>query len=316
MKAADTLRARLGGNMKESMGATRPAAPIADPPAAAPALHGETPAKYQGAARVKDALAIEVDRIMPDPDQPRKKFDPEALAELAASMKTRGQLQPIRVRWNDAVSRWNIVVGERRYRAALLAGLPTLICIAVKGSPTADEILEDQLVENCLRTDLRPVEQARAFRALIDRRGWSYRQLAERLHIAPASVARALALLDLPSDLQGRVEAGELAPSVAYEVSRLDDPNRQREVADEVVSQGLNRSAASEAVRRAAGKAKGKGAKAKARKVTSRIFRTASGPRVTVEYRRGLDATTILAALRDATSALEAELSVEGQAAA
>ena len=108
-------------------------------------------------------------------------------------------------------------------------------------------------MENALREDLKPIEQAHAFRALIDRRGWSYRQLGEALHIAPSSIARALALLDLPGDLQGRVTAGELAPSVAYEVSRLEDPDRQREVADQVVKQNLSRAEAVAAVRRAAG---------------------------------------------------------------
>jgi ParB family chromosome partitioning protein len=307
MKAADDLKARLGGNMKESMGAGRPVGSPSIVSPATPAFHGET-AKYQGAARIKDALAIEVDRLAPDPDQPRKEFDPDALAELAASLKARGQLQPIRVRWNEAVSRWNIVVGERRYRAALLAGLPTLMCIETKGSPTPDEILEDQLVENCLREDLKPIEQAKAYRALIARRGWSYRQLAESLHIAPASVARALALLDLPEDLQGRVTAGELAPSVAYEVSRLDDPDRQREVAALVVNESLNRLEATEAVRQAAGrpaKRKGRGM-GKAKKPTSRVFRTAAA-KVSVELRKGAGAEAIRAALVDALSQLDAE---------
>ena len=68
------------------------------------------------------------------------------------------------MRWSDAVSRWIIVTGERRYRAAVLAGLPTLACIEAKGPLTAEDILEDQLVENCLREDLKPIEQARAFK--------------------------------------------------------------------------------------------------------------------------------------------------------
>ena len=318
MKSAKDLITRIGGNMKESMGANWQAGATA--PASSPVgapFHGET-GKYQGAARIKDALSIEVERISPDPDQPRKDFDQDALAELAASLKARGQLQPIRVRWSDAVSRWIIVAGERRYRAALLAGLPALVCIEAKGPLTSEDILEDQLVENCLREDLKPIEQARAFKALIDRRGWSYRQLAEALHIGPASVARALALLELPEDLQGRVTAGELAPSVAYEVSRLESPAQQREVAARVVEEGLSRAEATEVVRRAAGrpgKAKGRGA-GKARKVTSHLFRTTAGPRVTVELRRGLDTGMIRAALVEALGQLDAECRAEDHAAA
>jgi ParB family chromosome partitioning protein len=313
MKSAEDLKSRIGGNMRESMGAHRPAA-TPSLTAGSPSLHGET-AKYRGAARIKDALAIDLDRLMPDPDQPRKDFDPEAIADLAASLKARGQLQPIRVRFVTSADRWVIVAGERRYRAALLAGLASLMCIEAKGDPGPDDILEDQLVENCLREDLKPIEQAKAFRALIDRRGWSYRQLSDHLHVAPASVARALALLDLPDDLQGRVEAGELAPSVAYEVSRIDDRDTQREVADRVVSEGLSRAETVEEVRRAEGRstvkrsASSKGRGGKPRKVTSRTFRTPTGPRVVVEFRKGLDHEVILAALEDIRRQLEGERS-------
>jgi ParB family transcriptional regulator, chromosome partitioning protein len=307
MKSADDLKARLGAHMKESMGGARPAG-AAGPLPPPGAFHGET-ARGQGVARIKDALAIELDRIAPDPDQPRKEFEPESLAELAASLKARGQLQPIRVRWDEGSARWVIIAGERRYRAALLAGLPTLACIEAKGPLSPEDILEDQLVENCLRQDLRPIEQARAFRALIERRGCSYRQLGESLSLAPASIARALALLDLPAEVQGRVEAGELAPSVAYEVSRLDDPGAQREVAGRIVAEDLNRTEAIEAVKEAAGRssgAKGRGAsKAKARKVTSRVIRTAPGPRVTIEFKRGLDDAMIRAALVDALGQID-----------
>ena len=149
-------------------------------------------------------------------------------------------------------------------------------------------------MENCLREDLKPIEQAKAFKALLQRRGYSYRQLAESLHISHQAIVRALALLDLPEDLQGRVEAGELAPSVAYEVSRLKGSDQQREVATRVVEEELNRAEATEVVRRAAGKSakpKGRGA-GKARKVT---FRTSPGPKITVEFRKGLDDELILA---------------------
>src|SRR4051794_24431228 len=113
MKAADQLAARLAGNMMESMGAATAGAPI---PPSGGVLHGGA-AKYQGAARLKDALSIKLEQIVPDPNQPRKEFEPEALAELAASLKARGQLQPIRVRWDEGLGRWVVIAGERRYRA-------------------------------------------------------------------------------------------------------------------------------------------------------------------------------------------------------
>ena len=313
MKAADRLSQQLGSNIAESMGATRsgPAEGHVAFPGAMP-VHGG-PDKFKGAARARDAFAIEVGRIAPDPDQPRKEFDPGALADLAASLKARGQLQPIRVRWADDAGRWVIVAGERRYRAALAAGLPTLLCVEARAAMTPAEVLEDQLVENCLREDLKPIEQAHAFRALIDGRGCSYRQLAETLHISHQAVVRALALLGLPEDVQGRVTSGELAPSVAYEVSRLPDAESQRDAAERIISGGLTREGVASTVRRSAG-AKGRGA-GKGRKPTSRVMRTSAG-KVTVENRRGIDASAVLAALAEAADQVRAQVEARGADAA
>ena len=313
MKAADQLVARLGGNMAESMGPAN--SPAVVPPAAV--LHGGAE-KYKGAARIKDALAIKLEQIVPDPNQPRKEFDAESLEELAASLKARGQLQPIRVRWDESLTKWIIISGERRYRAAVLAGLPSLMCIETTRPLTEEDLLEDQLVENALRQDLKPIEQARAFKILMDRRGWSYRQLGSTLNLSSAHITRVMSLLDLPEDLQDRVTAGELAPSVAYEVSRLERPDQQREVAARVVEEGLSRAEATEVVRRAAGrpgKAKGRGV-AKSKKPTKdRVFRSPMG-RVTVELRKAAGAEAMLELLRGAVRALEVELAAGDQAAA
>ena len=119
------------------------------------------------------------------------------------------------------------------------------------GSRDESEILELQLIENCLREDLRPVEQAKAFRTLMDRNGWTGEQLAEKLHISNPSVFRSLALLKLPTPVQDQVEAGKLAPSVAYEVSRIEDAAEQAEVAERVIVEGLSRDQTVEVVRQA-----------------------------------------------------------------
>ena len=105
-----------------------------------------------------------------------------------------------------------------------------------------------QLVENALRTDLKPVEQARAYRRLMDAKGYSTRDLAAELHIAQTSVVRAVAILDLPADVQVRVEGGELAATVAAELSRIADPTVQAEVAEAIVAEGLTRSEVTELV--------------------------------------------------------------------
>lgn len=319
MKSAEQLMARLTPNMRESMGAgTRPlhgGAGGVDPPASSLPLHGgAASAKYQGAARIKDALAIKPGQIIPDPDQPRKEFEEEALDDLAASMRDRGQLQPILVRWSEDAGRWVIISGERRWRAAQLAGLATVACI--EADPTRplgpDDLLEIQLVENALREDLKPVEQARAFKALLDRRGCSIRQLADSLRISNQSIVRALALLDLPAEVQDQVEAGALAPSVAYEVSRLDNADAQRQAAERIVSERLNREDAAEIIRRT-GKGRGRATKstknrAGKRKPTSKTIRTSTGARITVEHRRGVDDVLALAALEEAASTVRARL--------
>lgn len=295
MKSGDALRARFGGNMRESVGADAPAFPGIPAPAGAEAE------RLKGVSSLKRAFLIPVDRIVPDPEQPRREFDPEGLRELAESLKNRGQLQPVRVRWDEPSGNWVLISGERRWRAATLAGLPSLQAVEAKGTLTPDEILEDQLVENCLREDLKPIEQARAFKALMDVRGWSHRQLAEQLHIAPSAVSQALALLRLPDAVQESVEVGNLAPSAAYELSKVNDPEDQARLAAQVVTEGLSRAETAEAVRRASGRTitgKGRGV-GKGSKAKPRVFRTKAGTRVTVESRKALDNESIFAELAE-----------------
>jgi ParB family chromosome partitioning protein len=315
MGKLDELRRAGSAAAAESMGAG-----IAVVHGATVAGPATVPAQLQGITKVKNVAQIPVDKIGPDPDQPREEFDEEALGRLAESLKARGQLQPIRVRWDEGRRLYVILVGERRWRAARMAGLPTLSAVIVEGAIDPGELLAIQLVENCLREDLRPIEQARAFRSLMERNGWSARHLARELAIDHTGVARALALLELPEPVQGQVEQGTLAPATAYELSKIDDPEAQRELAARVVVEGLSRSEAVEEVRRVAGRTQtkraGKGKAAKAKKPTSRVFRTAAGPRITVELKRGLDGPTTLAALREAVRALEAELGDDSHAAA
>jgi ParB family transcriptional regulator, chromosome partitioning protein len=315
MGKLDDLRRVAGGNVDESMGVGR--APRRDLPAAPP---GGAPTRWQGIAKSRNAAEVPVDRIAPDPDQPRDDFDADALARLAESLRTRGQLQPIRVRWDEAAERYIIVCGERRWRAARMAGLATMTAIIADDPATPGELLALQLVENALREDLKPIEQARAFKALMDRNGWNKVQVARELAIDHSNVSRALALLDLPAAVQDQVERGALSPATAYEVSKLPDPESQAEVAARVVAEGMSRADTVAAVRQVVHRArqpKGRGAsKGKGRKVTARSFRTPEGPRVMVEFRRGLDGSILVAALRAALDQAEAELAVQSADAA
>jgi ParB family chromosome partitioning protein len=227
------------------------------PPAAAPGARSTLQRQGEGRRRLEAACVIRLDRIVPDPDQPRAEFDPEALARLAESLRARGQLQPIRVRWDEALDRYVVVVGERRWRAAGLAGMTSIACIVATGHPTPEEILEDQLIENCLREDLRPIEQAKAFRTLLSRLGISQRQLAERLQVSPPTITRALALLDLPDAIQSSVDAGEIAPQTAYEISKIDDAETQATAAAQAAQGRLRRDDMRELVTRAPRQSRG-----------------------------------------------------------
>jgi ParB family transcriptional regulator, chromosome partitioning protein len=296
MGKADDLSKAMGGIVQESIGVGRaPGGLLRD----ATGSGSTMPDRMKGVSRAKGAMDIPVEKIDRDPDQPREEFEPDALGRLAESMRTRGQLQPVRVRWDEGRGVYAIVCGERRWRAARMAGLATLQCVVMEGPITPADLLGLQLVENPLREDLRPIEQARAFRSMMERNGWTVSHLARELAVDQGGVSRSLALLDLPSVVQEHVERGDLGPSVAYEVSKLEDPAEQAEVARQAVAGGMNRAEVVRAVRaRSTSKPKGRGAKP--RKVTSRTFRTPTGPRVVVEFKRGLDDDAVIAALEAA----------------
>jgi ParB family chromosome partitioning protein len=240
--------------------------------------------------RSKDVALIELDRIVRDPAQPREEFDPESLERLAESLKARGQLQPIRVRWDEGQGAYVIVCGERRWRAARLAGMASVSCVLVDGPLDASQLLAIQLVENALRDDLRPIEQARAYRQLMDRNGWSTRQVARELSVAQPQVVRALSLLNLPGEVQDQVEQGTLAPATAYEIGKLDDPDAQRAMAGQVVAAKLTRQEAVEAVRR-------RKAGQPADRPAPLEIRVSDAVTVTVKYRKA-DRLTPVQALR------------------
>jgi ParB family chromosome partitioning protein len=235
MSKLEELRRTAGQNVRDSSGAGRADQPEGDVAAGAPD-------RWRGVERSRDMAVIPVTKIDRDPSQPRQEFDEEDLARLAESLRVRGQLQPIRVRWDEGRGVYVILAGERRWRAARVAGLDKLACVIHGGELTDEERLAMQLVENALRADLKPVEQARAYRRLMDARGYSTRELAAELHIAQTSVVRALSLLELPAEVQDRVEGGELAATVAAELTKLPDPALQAEVAQAVVAEGLTRS--------------------------------------------------------------------------
>jgi ParB family transcriptional regulator, chromosome partitioning protein len=271
--------------------------------------------QFQGRVQLRDACLIRVDRIEADPDQPRAEFDAESLERLAASLKQRGQLQPIRVRWDEANSRYMVIVGERRWRAARLAGLESLACVVVPGDATPEEILEDQLVENCLRVDLRPVEQARAYQSLMQRLGISQRTLADKLNVSQGQVMQSLKLLELPEPIKQSIEEGKIAPTVGYELTKVDDPAEQASLARGAAAGLLRRDEIKErakARRTAPSKGKGRGARLPA----EMKHRGPNGSRVTIQTTAKQTMADIVADLRAIADRLDQEASASAQDAA
>lgn len=214
MSMAEKHVARFGKNMQESLGVRAPG--DSPSPATPPSVGPDT-----GRTRAREAGHMELACIIPDPDQPRKSFDAEAIARLATSLRGHGQLQPVRVRWRADLLRWMLLEGEYRYRAALLAGLKTLACIFVDRDLTRAEILEGQLIENRFRVEVPPVEEARGFQELMAARDWSQRQLAAFLEVSPAWVSRSLSLLAMPPRTQELLEEGSLTVSDAVTIKGL-----------------------------------------------------------------------------------------------
>jgi ParB family chromosome partitioning protein len=187
-------------------------------------LRARVKAKTPVAKIATNARVIPIDQIGNDPDQPRREFDPASIERLAESLKSRGQLQPILVRWDSGRNLYVILCGERRWRAAMLAGLPSLTCIVGDRPLSKGERRTVQLIENCCREDLAPVDQAEAMHALVVSEGWTQAGLAGLLGITQSAVSKALALLELPPVLRGQVVLGALSASVARELAKIDDP--------------------------------------------------------------------------------------------
>ncbi len=173
---------------------------------------------------------------------------------MADSLREHGQLAPIRVRWSDELGKWVIIAGERRWRAAKLAGLPAIECYFHADEMSPSEVLEQQLIENLLREDLKPVEEARAYAALMELNGWTGKQVAERLRVPAPQVSRALALLRLPDDIRQRVDAGEIAARAGYEQSKLENADHQRQLADRAAADNLTHEETARLVRQHRGK--------------------------------------------------------------
>jgi len=184
----------------------------------------------------QEALELELDLIDPGSEQPRMRFDEEALERLAVSIREHGVVQPVLVRRKGA--RYELIAGERRWRAAQRAGLST-IPVIVKEVADSD-LLEIALTENVQREDLNPIEEAQAYQKLIERVGLTQEALASRFGRDRSYITNYLRLLRLPDDLQRLVEDGRLSTGHARTVLGLPHIDQQRRVARHVLEKGLS----------------------------------------------------------------------------
>jgi ParB family transcriptional regulator, chromosome partitioning protein len=183
-----------------------------------------------------DSSEIQIDLIDPSPVQPRSYFDDKSLKELAMSIRENGIVQPVLVRPNG--SRFELVAGERRWRAAQVAGLQHIPAI-VREIPS-DKVLELALIENIQREDLNAIEEARAYKNLIETVGLTQESLAQRVGRDRSYITNLIRLLRLPEDLQQLVQEGKLSAGHARTLLGVDDAAVQRRLARKIIEKGIS----------------------------------------------------------------------------
>jgi ParB family chromosome partitioning protein len=187
------------------------------------------------AGEASGLLEVPVNAVSPNPKQPRTHFDDEAIASLAVSIREVGILQPIVVR--KAGAGYELIAGERRLRAAKLAGLAT-IPVVVRDTDDADT-LREALIENIHREDLGPIELAEAFRQLLEELGLKQEELADRVGVSRSHIANTIRLLQLPIDVQQLLTDGKLQAGHARALLTLGDPEAQNTLALRTVAEDL-----------------------------------------------------------------------------
>ncbi len=247
--------------------------------------HGE-----EAETRGDEVPKIGIDEINPGKTQPRKSFDAEGISELAQSIRENGVIQPIVVRKGDAG--FEIVIGERRYRAALEAGLTEIPAIVRDYSD--ERSLELALIENIQREDLNPIEEARAYRLIIERDMVTQDMLAKRIGKSRSYIANLMRLLDLPERVQQHVSRGTISVGQAKAVASLDTPAEQEALVHQILQENLTvRDVEKIAKKRSVPRGTIKEKKDPHIEEIEDALRSKLGTKVVVEYRRGRGAIKI-----------------------
>jgi len=182
-------------------------------------------------------IEIDLDLIEPNNFQPRTNFDEERLEQLAQSIRANGIIQPLLVR-KTPTEKYQLVAGERRWRASQRAGLQRVPCV-VREIPE-DKMLELALIENIQRQELNAIEEAHAYKRLIESLGLTQEMVAQRVGRDRTFITNYLRLLRLPEDIQGLVEAEQLSMGHARALLGIDEPEIQRKLAKEIIDKGLS----------------------------------------------------------------------------
>ena len=186
-------------------------------------------------------LAAPLEEIDIFKHQSRTVLDDQSLHDLAADIKTHGQLQA-GLAWHDeGRGRLILICGERRFRALKLAGLPTMDVKVIRGKLTQAQLLEMNIAENLQRASLNPIERGNAFARMMQLEGITARDVAIRLHVSDAMVSRDLSLLNLSTELQARVASGEIPSTVGSSLARLADDETRRYLSEQYSSGALSR---------------------------------------------------------------------------
>ena len=255
------MKSNRRGGLGRGLGALIPTAPPVDTSAAVATVAPSIPRPMTNgtehvapAEQADDGLApvpgarfaeISVDAIVPNPRQPRQVFDDDALDELKASIEEVGFLQPIVVR-EQSPDRYELVMGERRWRAAQALGRESIP--AIIRDTRDDAMLRDALLENIHRANLNPLEEAAAYQQLLEEFGATHEELAKRIGRSRPQISNTLRLLNLPAGVQRRVAAGVLSAGHARALLGLDEVDEQETLAHRIVAEGLSVRATEELV--------------------------------------------------------------------
>jgi ParB family chromosome partitioning protein len=244
------MKSRPRGGLGRGLGALIPTGgvEVATQPVSAPPALGSPPATAEPALSPVPGVRlaeVPVAGIVPNPKQPRHAFDEEALEELKISIQEVGFLQPVVVR-ELAPDKYELVMGERRWRAAQALGRETMP--AIVRETRDDAMLRDALLENIHRVNLNPLEEAAAYQQLLEEFGVTHEELGRRIGRSRPQISNTIRLLNLPGPVQRRVAAGVLSAGHARALLGLDDADRQEALAHRIVAEGMSVRATEEAV--------------------------------------------------------------------